>query len=651
MEGNLNRARSTIGPRPSSSMSSFTNARGGEPTSLYSLPNNRINQNGHAHAKHRQTSSLDDSKPSHSRGFSDASPTNGGADNEGLGIINVEKADPGRQWFWNGLTRTTSLANRHPNNGLQPLHEDGPAPQSFKRQAIQEEQDDDAAADQGFDDLQNASSSNFATFESENPPATGLTRARSTTQMRDIRDQMQDLKGKISNLKQRARQDSLYRRSLQNLRTPSPFTAAEQWYNGVPTHAERTSSVSPNPNGTPNGATPRTGSTERKVQPEATEEIITNGHFPKTDELEKDNDSGVDVQEEERNRPETAQTVLTAIPRNVETTPEPKGVREITPEALAKPLPDSPPAVEETPSVTGDSLYAGDNDSDQAFHETSTLPLGERHEDRPDAFDYENFFLHSGMGHHKTGRSRSNSNSSIYSVETTKPADSTEDTPKAAKTNGTSHSKRTKEHVRKDSIDSTASFATAIEEKAASDPEVSTPKNTVIAPPRSDSLKHRKVNGANSHKTRDPKRERVSSGKKKTHTNGTRPPSNSLSSTPVNSHSAAHIYAPDVPTAAGASSAPPAKALPNGTSTTPPPLLDYLSALTSDPAATKGIRLGDRDSELTDRLMSSLAKVCRDLDAIDPAEEGEAKYRARMYRRKLDAARRVLDGEVNGEAF
>ena len=29
----------------------------------------------------------------------------------------------------------------------------------------------------------------------------------------------------------------------------------------------------------------------------------------------------------------------------------------------------------------------------------------------------------------------------------------------------------------------------------------------------------------------------------------------------------------------------------------------------------------------------------------------DAKYKARMMRRKLDAARRVLDGEVNGESF
>ncbi len=60
----------------------------------------------------------------------------------------------------------------------------------------------------------------------------GLTRSASVAQMRDLKDQMKDLKGKISTLREQARVDSLKRRSLQSLRTPSPFTHAQvdQWY-------------------------------------------------------------------------------------------------------------------------------------------------------------------------------------------------------------------------------------------------------------------------------------------------------------------------------------------------------------------------------------------------------------------------------------
>lgn len=74
--------------------------------------------------------------------------------------------------------------------------------------------------------------------DSFSSPATGpaygekaLNRSASVAQMRDLKDQMKGLKGKISTLREQARADSLKRRSLQSLRTPSPFTHAQidQW--------------------------------------------------------------------------------------------------------------------------------------------------------------------------------------------------------------------------------------------------------------------------------------------------------------------------------------------------------------------------------------------------------------------------------------
>ena len=608
MEGNLNRARSTLGTRPSSSMSSFNNARNNEPASLYSLSNQS--------AKHRQTGSLDDSKANHSTTFSDAPNKESSPKEDGLGISNMEGSgsDSGRQWFWNGLTRTTSLAQRERYNTLEPLHEDGPPPEKFHRQspAILEEQDDDAAMDQGFEDLQKASNP-FADFDSANPPATGLTRARSTTQMRDIRDQMQDLKGKISTLKQRARQDSLYRRSLQNLRTPSPFTAAEQWYTGVPLHEERTASVSPQPKVSPRMKSPARLSPQSAIDQ-------TNGHL-KSDEEGRDLDSGVDIHEQ--GRPET--TILTITPPEAKSVTEQNDIPKVSVEqatASEDSLPELPPADAEEAASLRDVEDSLDGDEDQ-YHETSALPLGERHEDRPDAFDYEHFFLHSGMGHHKSGASRSSSRSSLSSVETTKPEGYDAD---AALVNSSVSSK--KGHIRKDSVESTASFTTApSDEKSNTDEDILIPRNVVIAPPRSDSLKHRKANGADGHQTRDPKRERSSRGSKR----GTRPPSNSLSSTHPAVVGQRQQENEDLPSS-------------------PSPLLGYLARISPEPGRGE-VKLGDRDAELAERLFSSLARVCADLEAIDIEEEGESKYKARMYRRKLDAARRVLDGEVNGEAF
>lgn len=50
-------------------------------------------------------------------------------------------------------------------------------------------------------------------------PKQELTRSKSTQQMRALRDQMKDLRGKISNLQQQTRSDSLKRRSINSLRS------------------------------------------------------------------------------------------------------------------------------------------------------------------------------------------------------------------------------------------------------------------------------------------------------------------------------------------------------------------------------------------------------------------------------------------------
>ncbi|KAI0586692.1 hypothetical protein TUN199_00584 [Pyrenophora tritici-repentis] len=64
---------------------------------------------------------------------------------------------------------------------------------------------------------------------------------RSASSASSLRDQMNDLKGRISSLKLKAQEDHLRRRSIQSLRAPSPFTAADQWYSGSPASQATTS--------------------------------------------------------------------------------------------------------------------------------------------------------------------------------------------------------------------------------------------------------------------------------------------------------------------------------------------------------------------------------------------------------------------------
>lgn len=615
MEGNLSRARSTLEHRPSSSMSSFSN-RGPEPVSLYTLPKNGRSPGGFSPSRHRQAHvpMPDEYQQGHSRVFSETSvpstlhtaPNSQPPEDKDVYAHGGDPAakdrhsEPGRNWFWNGLTRNTSLnhAARH-DNGLQPLNEEGPAPESFEQSPQATEYRDDETFDL-------EKSPKAATFEIANPPTTGLTRARSTTQMRDLRDQMQDLKGKISTLKQRAKEDNLRRRSLQSLRTPSPFTAAEQWYSG---ETVREASQSP---------AQGLGLLEERKVPDGEEvpsEAAPEDFEQKSAATEEDHaawNGDIDIEE-----PLPKPTI-----QEEEPTPRSLQVEFITYHKSPSRSPSERLIIIDNPSPVDldgkeDSLYG-----DQDYHESSAELVVERHEDRPDAFDYEHFILHSAMGSYSgvgvrrssSMRKRKNSESSTSSVETTKPE------ANGHAING-NQSWSGGSHVRKESVESVSTvntFATAVEGRPSPRSDDNdddwTPRQTMAGSWHPEMKKH-KVNGINgSPKSRSKKH--ITSARKASR-NGTSSP------------------AEDV--------------LPGQ----PPDLLSYISSIARpDPPEEDGpikpLQIGDRDRELVERLVGSLAKVCASLHSL--GTEG-AIYEARVCRRKLDTARRMLDGEVNGEAF
>ena len=618
MEGNLSRARSTLERRPSSSMSSFSN-RAAEPVSLYTLPKKGRSQGGFSLSKHRQANlpMLDENQQGHYRASSETAvpstlhtaPDTQSAEDKsiyGHGVDSATKdrnSEPSRNWFWNGLTRNTSLSHaaRH-NNGLQPLNEDGPAPESFEQSLQIDEYGDDETFDL-------EKSPKAATFEIRNPPTIGLTRARSTNQMRDLRDQMQDLKGKISTLKRRANEDNLRRRSMQSLRTPSPFTAAEQWYTGQPAEEAGQSAAQgprliegpkvPDTEVTPNPAAPE----DLGHLPAATEEDATswNGDLTIEDPLPKL------TRAEEKSTPKISQVESVGDHRDQSQSPAQRLI-----------------IIDDTSSVDmdgkEDSLYG-----DQDYHETSAEPLVGRHEDRPDAFDYEHFILHSAIGSYSgvgvrrssSMRKRRDSDSSASSVETTKAGDTaTEVNGRAAYGNECSSSGS---HARKDSVDSVSTvntFATATEGKPSprsGDDDDWTPRQTMAGSWLPETKKHMVNGNSGSPKLRSKK------------------------------HIASAYKGSRTDARASRNEAPP---------TQPPDLLSYLTSIANPDSEHGGpvkcLQIGDRDRELIERLVESLAKVCASLHKL--GAEG-AVYETRVCRRKLDTARRMLDGEVNGEAF
>lgn len=255
----------------------------------------------------------------------------------------------------------------------------------------------------------------------ELPPNRSLSRSASTSQMRDIRDQVEDLKGKISSLREQARADSMRRRSLQSLRTPSPFTHSQirQWHKSTAGDSKRISDSGPEDftvtgettsgDSTPYGESGAPNQVELEEDLPGSPVMLPEGHAelheddnrglgpyednPHLDSYEADFDTGIEDDNED----------LLTENGDVEEEEERGEVDSVYEEAID----DGYDVVSES----GDSIY----------HESLQNNLS--HEDREDAFDYEHFFLHSAMGTISQRMARRGSDASFTSeesVETTR---------------------------------------------------------------------------------------------------------------------------------------------------------------------------------------------------------------------------------------
>lgn len=619
-------------------MSSF-NTNGAESQSLYTLPKTL------SPSKHRQQNSPPSSSSSkgHSRVFSETSvpssmqtsPRNGGGSIDAADHTNgmdptatdapastaPKQGSESRDWFWPGLTRNPSQsAARHNNSGLQPLNEDGPPPLTFDSPErdqsppiTKESPEEIPLAQQESDDTAS---------EQSVPLSNGLTRARSTNQMRDIRDQMQDLRGKISSLKQRAREDSLRRRSLQSLRTPSPFTAAEQWYTGTSGNNRDRSRSRPREGSRPTTQPRIEEEDETQQYPVQAPDPQAQGQLATAVEEETGDVEGYHHLEYDTENP---------VARESDDSP-----RTVIDEPLSEAEELEADSPSDEPSMLSDesSIEAEPEDRDASVAESVALP---RHEDRPDAFDYEHLFLHSGMGTLGQGRkSRSSSHSSTYSVETTKPSRASTGTTALSRESNTSLEGYEEEpapaqqgaHARKGSVDSVstvATFATATEgdrnAESDTDEEEWVNQRPMAGSWEPEYPRHRRQDG----------QQPTSQGM---------PPT-----TPNRSPPQAKIDASN--TAASAVELSNTRSSETGV----PDLLGFLSGKLPRPQGSSGpqvIELSESDKELAEKLVCSVAKVCAQLQAF--SIEGN-KYGGRPWRRRLDGARRVLDGETNGEVF
>lgn len=229
----------------------------------------------------------------------------------------------------------------------------------------------------------------------------GLARSASVTQMRDIKDQVNDLKGKISSLREQARADSLKRRSMQSLRTPSPFTYSRigQWA----------------------GASDSTAGSDTKsdVDPDkhSSDETASVGKDSAVNVGEIGDDDGGSMYSVENVQHMGHGQVDEQLDRDSEAALRADGFVNVEDDDM---FTENGDIDEDELEEVFDSVSEG---GDSLYHEAVQHQLS--HEDREDAFDYEHFFLHSAMGtiSQRMAMARRDSNASYTSessIETTR---------------------------------------------------------------------------------------------------------------------------------------------------------------------------------------------------------------------------------------
>ncbi|KAH9218467.1 hypothetical protein DL95DRAFT_81638 [Leptodontidium sp. 2 PMI_412] len=480
-------------------------------------------------------------------------------------------------------------------------------------------------------------------YLSPNGEHRGLTRSASSMQMRDLKDQMSDLKGRLSVLRDRARDDTMKRRSLQSLRTPSPFTAAEQWYATSKNYGEPLSAdagvASPPWKGSVNG--------EEEPRPEETFHAIT------TD------------------MPEYAESDVTSVYEDV-------NEHYVTEEQIADHELQSPEVeeydtaeeqqkrepVEEFEDDYNEEMVdreeADDYESDASlYHDSLTTPMS--HEDREDAFDYEHFFLHSAMGtisqQRMERRGSTGSFSSEGSVETVQgPSVPSANAPARASL-GHFRSEST------DSVSTVATFETATEgngsengDEAEDGDKFAVQQVPTLLPPRSNTTTPltakrstfgsdwRNFQPDDLETSPDRPRRPSSAGHDQTQRNGNnvhRPSIGSFESFESNGTTRSFPLVNKPKNQQGTSSTPNLRA----SKEIEPSLLSDSMTLTD---GTNGERLqpspvhmlAREDQILVERLVASLGKCVLGLQ-----ESGRGTYEGRVFRRRLDAARGVLEGD------
>ncbi|KAK8069592.1 hypothetical protein PG994_006208 [Apiospora phragmitis] len=264
----------------------------------------------------------------------------------------------------------------------------------------------------------------------------GLRRSASTAQMRELKDHMTDLKGRLSALRDQAREDNMKRRSLTSLRTPSPFTHArvEQWYAATKGVAEEADALNEDAISMNGKMTPIQGddTKAKAVSPLSDEESVY-----------------TDLEEE----PYSPKTKLAPAEIHIQS-PSKTG---LTFDGDDDDLQTEDGYEDEAGDGFVDVVDLDSESGESSYHDSVQNQMS--HEDREDAFDYEHFFLHSAMGTMTQRRMLQKGNRDSYSSEYSEESVDSVETARGPLV----ITKRGRRRGSNASVSSTDTFATATE--------------------------------------------------------------------------------------------------------------------------------------------------------------------------------------------
>lgn len=416
MEGNLNRARSSVRLTPSPSPSAPGNIqplgahqpagglyrsisrtdRRGSLLRRQSLISSQDASNRHSRVHSDTNFPSDEALAGNAKRLSRSVSAMGASSSSFHNDERTFRYEPTRAY----LTHRSSISSmkRPTVESPQPVH----SPQPMESPVPEEDSSSGSPMGLGIsaDDEAKSNPGDFSpVYSSYGPPS----RAQSQLQVRDLQYQMKGLHIKISSLKVRTQEDNLRRRSLQSLRTPSPLTAADPWYsNGLEVRDGRSS----------RGSTAiRDASSEYTREPRGSNEHLV----PRGDSSERRNSGRVEESPVDHNRTSVGKAPETWH----DTETEYHDGRESAAESMYEDAEEGDFEDGDIDREALDEILREPLDED--LESLDVFPTGNvdtrPHEEREDAFDYEHFILHSALGNY----SRQIRPPSQASVETTRP--------------------------------------------------------------------------------------------------------------------------------------------------------------------------------------------------------------------------------------